>query len=139
MSPSVFDKDELPHQIERYFRSHAEAWRSFVLEFLGLSPELPLLALAKFFVIRLNQPFDMPSYMRAQADHIRQALESDLEHIPTPERQKLVAEWLRNNAQSHRDQIILDQARHLDEYALEIEPVLRELLAPPVNSESRQA
>lgn len=126
------DKAELLRQIERYFRQHAEAWRAFVSEFRSVSPDLPLLALAKFFVIRANQPFDMNAYMRAQAEHIRRALEADLEKIPPSERQKLVADWLRCNAQSHRDQIILDQARHVDDCADEIEPILRDILdAPP--------
>lgn len=129
MAPSASDKEELHRQIERYFRSHAEAWRAFVAEFLGVSPDLPLLALAKFFVIRLNQPFDMPTYMRTQADHIRQALEADLAKVPPSERQRLVAEWLRSHAQNHRDQIILDQARLIDECAPRVEPLLRELLA----------
>jgi len=128
MPASESDKDELLRQIDRYFRQHAEAWAAFVSEFLAVSPDLPLLALAKFFVIRSNQPFDMNAYMRAQAEHIRRALEADLEKIPPSERQKLVADWLRSNAQSHRDQIILDQARHIDDCADEIEPILREIL-----------
>lgn len=122
------DRAELLGQIERYFRSNAETWRAFVSEFVGVSLDLPLVALAKFFVIRMNQPFDMATYMRTQADHIRQALETDLAQVPASDRQRLVAEWLRTHAQSHRDQIILDQARHIDELAPALEPVLRELL-----------
>lgn len=128
MNGSSQERSPLGLQIEKYFRTHAESWRVFVAEFLGITPELPLLALAKFFVIRLNQPFDMSSYMQSQAEHIRKALEADLEKLPAGDRQKLVAEWLRRNAQSHRDAIILDQARHIDDCAAEIEPVLKELL-----------
>jgi len=129
MSEPAGEKADLQRQIEKYFQAHAEAWRAFVAEFLGVTPDLPLVALAKFFVIRLNQPFDMPSYMKAQAEHIRRALETELELLPAADRQKLVGEWLRQNAQSHRDQIILDQARHIDDCAGEVEPFLRNLLA----------
>lgn len=129
MSEPAGDKTDLQHQIEKYFQAHTEAWRAFVAEFLGVTPDLPLVALAKFFVIRLNQPFDMPSYMKAQAEHIRRALDAELEKLPASDRQKLVAEWLRQNAQSHRDQIILDQARHIDDCAHAVEPFLRRLLA----------
>jgi DNA-binding transcriptional regulator YbjK len=128
MSDPDGDKADLQRQIEKYFQAHAEAWRAFVSEFLGVTPDLPLVALAKFFVIRLNQPFDMPSYMKAQAEHIRRALDAELEQLPANDRQKLVAEWLRQNAQSHRDQIILDQARHIDDCADTVEPFLRGLL-----------
>jgi hypothetical protein len=44
------------------------------------------------------------------------------------ERQKLVAEWLRNHAQSHRDQIILEQAKTIEQCSILIEPALAELL-----------
>lgn len=131
------DKAELLGQIERYFRVNREAWRAFVSEFVGVSLDLPLVALAKFFVIRMNQPFDMPTYMKTQADHIRQALESDLALVPAADRQRLVAEWLRTHAQSHRDQIILDQARHIDELAPALEPLLRDLLEGIGRPESR--
>ena len=40
----------------------------------------------------------------------------------------LVAEWLRHNAQSHRDQIILDQARRIEQCGELVEQGLRELL-----------
>lgn len=122
------DKEELQRQIERFFRANAATWREFVREFQSVSVDVPLLALAKFFVIRANQPFDMSTYMKAQAEHIRNALEADLEKTPATERQKLVAEWLRRNAQTHRDQIILEQARRLDDCCENLEPFLRELL-----------
>lgn len=125
------DKEELQRQIERYFRMNAAAWREFVTEFQAVSVDVPVLALAKFFVIRSNQPFDMSAYMKAQAEHIRAALEADLEKMPPGERQKLVADWLRRNAQIHRDQIILEQAKHIDDCWAAVEPFLRALLDEP--------
>lgn len=134
------DKEELKRQIERYFLQNAAKWREFVAEFRSVSTDVPVLALAKFFVIRSNQPFDMSAYMKAQADHIKAAFEADLDSIPPSERQRLVADWLRRNAQSHRDQIILEQARHIDDCYAEIEPYLRGLLEePPLTEPATQA
>lgn len=133
------DKEELPSQIERYFRHNAVAWREFVAEFRSASADLPIMALAKFFVIRSNQPFDMSAYMKAQAEHIKAAFDADIDKYPTSERQKLVADWLRRNAQSHRDQIILEQARHIDDCYAAIEPFLRDLLEePPQGTQAAQ-
>lgn len=133
------DKEELKRQIERYFLQNAAGWREFVAEFRSVSAEVPVLALAKFFVIRSNQPFDMSAYMKAQAEHIKAAFDADLDNIPPGERQKLVADWLRRNAQSHRDQIILDQARHIDDCYEEIEPFLRGLLEETSRPEAAAA
>lgn len=129
MPPTTSGNEVLREQVERYFRANAKAWKSFATEFLAVTPDVPLLVLAKFFVIRSNQPFDMSTYMKTQAEHIKLALEDDLEKIPPAERQKLVADWLRHNAQSHRDQIILDQARLLDDCCAALEPFLRELIS----------
>ena len=122
------NKDEQSEQIVKFFRQHREEWRRFVADFLPVSSSLPLQALAKFFVIRSNQPFDMPAYMRAQADFIRHSLEGEMATLPPAERQKLVAQWLRDNAQNHRDQIILEQARTIEQCSHLIEPALHELL-----------
>ena len=119
---------ETSEQILRFFRQHREEWRSFVSDFLPVTPHPPLQALAKFFVIRSNQPFDMPAYMKAQAEFIKNSLDGSLDSSTPLERQKLVAEWLRHNAQSHRDQIILDQARRIEQCGELVEQGLRELL-----------
>ncbi len=119
---------ETSEQILRFFRQHREEWRSFVADFLPVTPHPPLQALAKFFVIRSNQPFDMPAYMKAQAEFIKSSLDGSLDSSTPLERQKLVAEWLRHNAQSHRDQIILDQARRIEQCGELVEQGLRELL-----------
>ena len=126
----VSDKNrmETSEQILRFFRQHREEWRSFVADFLPVTPHPPLQALAKFFVIRSNQPFDMPAYMKAQAEFIKSSLDGSLDSSTPLERQKLVAEWLRHNAQSHRDQIILDQARRIEQCGELVEQGLRELL-----------
>lgn len=121
-------KEDTAEQIVRFFRQHREEWRAFVADFLPITPRPPLQALAKFFVIRSNQPFDMQAYMKAQAEFIRQSLEGNLERLPPLERQKLVAEWLRKNAQSHRDQIILEQARTIEQCSELVESALGELL-----------
>jgi hypothetical protein len=122
------NKEEQSEQIVKFFRQHREEWRRFVSDFLPVSSSLPLQALAKFFVIRSNQPFDMQAYMRAQADFIRRSLEGEMATLPPPERQKLVAQWLREHAQNHRDQIILEQARTIEQCSDLIEPALYDLL-----------
>jgi hypothetical protein len=128
MDQDSCSNEESAEQIVRFFRQHREEWRRFVSDFLPISPTPPLQALAKFFVIRSNQPFDMQAYMRAQADFIRKSLDSEMGALSAMERQKLVAEWLRNNAQSHRDQIILEQAKTIELCSILIEPALAELL-----------
>ena len=128
MDQDSCSNEESAEQIVRFFRQHREDWRRFVSDFLPISPTPPLQALAKFFVIRSNQPFDMQAYMRAQADFIRKSLDSEMGALTPMERQKLVAEWLRNNAQSHRDQIILEQAKTIEHCSTLIEPALAELL-----------
>ena len=125
---SETNKLETSEQILRFFRQHREEWRSFVSDFLPVTPHPPLQALAKFFVIRSNQPFDMQAYMKAQAEFIRSSLDGSLDSSTPLERQKLVAEWLRHNAQSHRDQIILDQARRIELCGELVEKGLKELL-----------
>ncbi len=121
-------REETSEQILRFFRQHREDWRKFVSDFLPVTPHPPLQALAKFFVIRSNQPFDMQAYMKAQAEFIRTSLDGSLDSSTPMERQKLVAEWLRHNAQSHRDQIILDQARRIEHCGELVEAGLKELL-----------
>jgi len=121
-------REETSEQILRFFRQHREEWRSFVSDFLPVTPHPPLQALAKFFVIRSNQPFDMQAYMKAQAEFIKSSLDGSLGSSTPLERQKLVAEWLRHNAQSHRDQIILDQARRIEQCGELVEAGLKELL-----------
>jgi hypothetical protein len=128
MDQDSCSNEESAEQIVRFFRQHREEWRRFVSDFLPISPIPPLQALAKFFVIRSNQPFDMQAYMRAQADFIRKSLDNEMEALSPMERQKLVAEWLRNNAQSHRDQIILEQAKTIEQCSTLIEPSLADLL-----------
>jgi len=128
MDQDSCSNEESAEQIVRFFRQHREEWRRFVSDFLPISPTPPLQALAKFFVIRSNQPFDMQAYMRAQADFIRKSLDSEMGALTAIERQKLVAEWLRNNAQSHRDQIILEQAKTIEQCSSLIEPALADLL-----------
>ncbi|HXP90370.1 MAG TPA: hypothetical protein VN931_05510 [Fibrobacteria bacterium] len=128
MDQDSCNNEESAEQIVRFFRQHREEWRRFVSDFLPISPTPPLQALAKFFVIRSNQPFDMQAYMRAQADFIRKSLDSEMGALSPMERQKLVAEWLRNNAQSHRDQIILEQAKTIEQCSALIEPALADLL-----------
>lgn len=125
---SDVSKEETSEQILRFFRQHKEEWRSFVSDFLPVTPHPPLQALAKFFVIRSNQPFDMQAYMKAQAEFIKNSLDGSLDSSTPLERQKLVAEWLRHNAQSHRDQIILDQARRIEYCGELVERGLKELL-----------
>ena len=98
---SEVSKEETSEQILRFFRQHKEEWRSFVSDFLPVTPHPPLQALAKFFVIRSNQPFDMQAYMKAQAEFIKNSLDGSLDSSTPLERQKLVAEWLRHNAQVH--------------------------------------
>ena len=121
-------KEETSEQILRFFRQPREEWRSFVSDFLPVTPHPPLQALAKFFVIRSNQPFDMQAYMKAQAEFIKSSLDGSLGSSTPLERQKLVAEWLRHNAQSHRDQIILYQARRIEQCGELVEAGLKELL-----------
>jgi hypothetical protein len=128
MDQDSCSNEESAEQIVRFFRQHREEWRRVVSDFLPISPIPPLQALAKFFVIRSNQPFDMQAYMRAQADFIRKSLDNEMEALSPMERQKLVAEWLRNNAQSHRDQIILEQAKTIEHCSTLIEPSLADLL-----------
>ena len=128
MDQDSCSNEESAEQIVRFFRQHREDWRRFVSDFLPISPTPPLQALAKFFVIRSNQPFDMQAYMRAQADFIRKSLDSEMGALTPMERQTLVAVWLRNNAQSHRDQIILEQAKTIEHCSTLIEPALAELL-----------
>jgi len=125
---SEVSKEETSEQILRFFRQHKEEWRSFVSDFLPVTPHPPLQALAKFFVIRSNQPFDMQAYMKAQAEFIKNSLDGSLDSSTPLERQKLVAEWLRHNAQSHRDQIILDQARRIEICGELVERGLKDLL-----------
>jgi hypothetical protein len=125
---SDVSKEETSEQILRFFRQHKDEWRSFVSDFLPVTPHPPLQALAKFFVIRSNQPFDMHAYMKAQAEFIKTSLDGSLDSSTPLERQKLVAEWLRHNAQSHRDQIILDQARRIEICGELVERGLKELL-----------
>ncbi len=134
MDQAGCDRDMLGEQIVRFFRQHREEWRKFVSEFVPASNRPPLQVMAKFFVIRSNQPFDMQAYMRAQAEFIRESMNGNLETLSAIERQKMVAEWLRHHAQSHRDQIILEQARCIEQCADLIDPVLSELLEEPVSA-----
>ena len=128
MDQASCSNEESAEQIVRFFRQHREEWRRFVSDFIPITPTPPLQALAKFFVIRSNQPFDMQAYMRAQAEFIRKSLESEAQTLSPADRQKLVAEWLRTHAQSHRDQIILEQAKTIELCVTLIEPALSELL-----------
>lgn len=134
MDQAGCSREVLGEQIVRFFRQHREEWRRFVSDFLPVTHRPPLQVLAKFFVIRSNQPFDMQAYMRAQAEYIRESMNGDLEALSAVERQKMVAEWLRHHAQSHRDQIILEQARCIEQCADLIEPVLAELLEEPISA-----
>lgn len=119
---------ELKDKAIAFFRSRREDWRGFVREGLGLGRVVPVLALAKYFMLKSNMPFDMSSYMRAQADRIRESL-GDLEGCDPVRRQLMVADWLRRNAQSHRDQIILDQARTLERLGDVVAPELAEMVS----------
>lgn len=119
-----------------FFRSRREEWRSFVREALSLDATVPLMALAKFFMLKSNMPFDMNSYMRAQADRIRESL-GDLQGCDPVRRQLMVADWLRRNAQAHRDQIILEQTRTLEEMGDELLTELKDMasdIVPPPSS-----
>jgi len=124
---------ELREKALAFFRSRREEWRLFVKEGLDVGRVVPVLALAKYFMLKSNMPFDMSSYMRAQADRIRESL-GDLEGCDPVRRQLMVADWLRRNAQSHRDQIILDQARTLerlgDDVAPELAGMVSDILPP---------
>jgi hypothetical protein len=111
-----------------FFRTHRAEWRSFARESREVDPSVPLIALAKFFMLKSNMPFDMSSYMQAQADRIRRSL-GDLDGCDPVRRQLMVADWLRRNAQSHRDQIILNQARALEQLGSELSPELEQLIA----------
>jgi hypothetical protein len=126
-------EQELREKALAFFRSRREEWRDFVREGLDVGRTVPVLALAKYFMLKSNMPFDMSSYMRAQADRIRESL-GDLEACDPVRRQLMVADWLRRNAQSHRDQIILDQARTLerlgDDVAPELAAMVSDILPP---------
>jgi len=121
-------EEEQAQEILRFFTKHKEEWRSFVSGLLPVSPQPPLLALAKFFVIRSNQPFDMRAYMKAQVEFIQAWLEGNFGTCTLEERQKLVSDWLRRNAQTHRDQIVLEQARRIELCWDRVEGGLKELL-----------
>jgi len=119
-----------------FFRSRREEWRSFVRDAMSLDATVPLMALAKFFMLKSNMPFDMNSYMRAQADRIRESL-GDLQGCDPVRRQLMVADWLRRNAQAHRDQIILEQTRTLEEMGDELLNELADMasdIVPPPSS-----
>ena len=128
MEAAASSREESADLIVRFFRQHREDWRRFVKDFAPIHPVPPVQALAKFFVIRSNQPFDMQAYMKAQAEFIQKSLDKDLEGLGPEERQKLVAAWLRDHAQSHRDQIILEQARTIEQCGPLVEPALAEML-----------
>jgi len=128
MDQASCSNEECADQIVRFFQQHREDWRRFVADFAPIRPFPPVQALAKYFVIRSNQPFDMQAYMKAQADYIKRSLDANLPGLSAEERQKQVAGWLRDHAQSHRDQIILDQAKTIEQCASLVEPALAELL-----------
>jgi len=106
-----------------FFQTRREEWRAFVRESQGIGASVPVLALAKFFMLKSNMPFDMSSYMRAQADRIRESL-GELEGCDPMRKQLMVADWLKRNAQAHRDSIILDQARTLEQLGDALAPEL---------------
>jgi hypothetical protein len=128
MEPASSSKEECADLIVRFFRQHREDWRRFVQDFVPMNSPPSVQALAKFFVIRSNQPFDMQAYMKAQAEFIKRSLDKSLPDQSPEERQKMVAAWLRDHAQGHRDQIILEQARTIEQCGSMVEPALAELL-----------
>ncbi len=114
-----------------FFRARRDEWRAFVSEGVALDASVSIVALAKFFMLKLNMPFDMGSYMRAQAARIRESL-GGLEDCDPVRRQLQVADWLQRNAQQHRDQIIMEQARDLeamgDDFFAELRAMVSDLI-----------
>lgn len=117
-------------EIQRFFTRNQEDWRSFVQGSAELDPPLPLQALAKFFVIRTNLPFDMHAYMKAQAESIRAWLAVNGSVSCFEHRQVCVSGRLRGHGQRYRDEIILEQVRRIGVCWERIEAGLQALLTP---------
>jgi hypothetical protein len=117
------DLDDLKASILPFIRSNREKLLQFIQEFQRTEGPRPLDMLIKIFIIQHNMPFNMAQYMAKQSFTIRN-------EIPAPkvddlsERQKCVADWIRQKAEDHRSTSMFQQVFCFDRLKEELMPLI---------------
>jgi hypothetical protein len=108
-----------------FFESHWEDLVSFMRRFAPMIGEENIDQLIKLFILHYNMPFDMGLYMRAQRQFIEHSIMEDNPHMSPEAKREAVANWIRENAQKHRHEVILKQVLCLDKIKEEVLPIVQ--------------
>ena len=118
------EMDDLKASLLPFIRSHKEKLKAFISDFQKVEGPCPLDLLIKVFILRMNMPFDMKVYMNRQT-HVIQA---EIEKCEGDERQRVVSEWIRKKAESHRSKSMFQQVYCFEKLKYELLPQIKEEL-----------
>jgi tRNA G37 N-methylase Trm5 len=120
----------LSHQIVPFFTTHRLILKEYVDDFQRIQPQATLEFILKCFIIHMNLPFDMTTYMREQRDFIQNKLK--MHHFSfwhtDDKRQKLINRWIREHAEEHRKHYIFRQVYCFEKYKEHYMPELEQLI-----------
>jgi hypothetical protein len=119
------DLNDLKASILPFIRNNREKLLCFIQEFQRIEGPRPLDMLIKIFIIQHNMPFDMAQYMARQSDAIKRDIDGcdDLS-----QRQRQVAEWIRQKAEAHRSTSMFQQVFCFDKLKDQLMPLIEEEL-----------
>jgi len=120
------DLNDLKASILPFIRNNREKLLRFIQEFQRVEGPRPLDMLIKIFIIQHNMPFDMAQYMAKQSDAIKRDIDGcdDLS-----DRQRQVAEWIKQKAQDHRSTSMFQQVFCFDKLKDKLMPLIEEELS----------
>ena len=122
------DFQELAACAKPFFVSHWPELREFICRFLPMLGEDQLDLIIKLFILHNNMPFDMGLYMKSQRDYIEKTLVPEALGSTPEARRDAVANWIRENAQKHRQETILKQVLCFDKIKPFILPSIKKAL-----------
>ena len=119
------DLNDLKASILPFIRHNRDKLLCFIQEFQRIEGPRPLDMLIKIFIIQHNMPFDMAQYMARQSDAIKRDIDGcdDLS-----QKQRQVAEWIRQKAEAHRSTSMFQQVFCFDKLKDELMPLIEEEL-----------
>ena len=131
--PYIPDENELQllkDEALPFFHEHLEEFRNYVVLKLEDDAKASLWKITIDFVSHLNLPFNMQRYMSVQTQKIRKCLienevqnKLDYQSVKV-EKQKIVADWIRREAQSHREDQIKAQKCCLNQFKKQFQKAL---------------
>lgn len=128
-----------------FFHEHLEEFKTYVLDQLQEDPNTSLWKISVEFISFLNLPFNMKRYMMVQSEKIRACLaQKELAGEVNCEsdnmaKQHFVADWIKCEAQQHRQNQIQLQKQCLNQFKNEFEHALmKELCACQIPQDLRE-